>query len=633
MAAGLTPTLSVQIGFTAGTLDALAGIAWTDITSYVMEINTSAGRQHVRSQPEASTAQLTLKNIDGRFSPHNTTGAYYPNVNPMVRIRIRATYNAVTYNVFLGYVTSWKPEWPDFRNGICHIDCVDAFKLLALKELDGAYKAEVVADNPTLWWRFGETIGATTAADLSGNNLSGTYYGAPGLQSTSGLPYETNGAVDFDGQEGRVVARYGGIPNLSGSSALTVEFWFRTGVNPGLLGSIAAIGGTDATGALYTNFVFAGTTNAGLLVVGLNVTVFGSWASVQSTVVVTDNVLHHAVARFPANGGTPTLHIDGTDVSTAAHTSGALTVNGSVIVGNTNRTVATTAAFQGTLDELALYTSSLSTARISAHYTAGSSPRNAEQTGARIGFVADQIGWPAADRSIETGISQLGPARLSGSALQMFQTISDTEAGLFFIDPAGILTFYQRHHIITNAASNTSQATFGDSGSENGYRFGSDSLVLDDEDVWNEVRVSREGGIEQVVSDATSQSSYGKRTLTKSGLINNSDLEAFDNANWLLAHYKTPLTRIPELVITPERAPATLYPQALGRKLWDRVTAKRRPANSTTFSQDVLIEGIAHRIIPGQRVWETRFQLSPAETQSYWILGTSALGTDTRVAF
>lgn len=652
--AGLTPTLTVELGLTAAPLDPISGISWTAISTYVIELSCSRGRQHVRAQTEASTAQLTLKNIDGRFSPHNTTGAYYPNLNPMVRIRIRATYNAVTYDIFHGYVTSWKPSWPDLRNGICEIECVDAFKLLSLKNpLNAGYSTYITGLSPRVYYRFGENPGATTVSDSSGNSRDGytnqADTGTVVFAQAGSLVADTDGAADFGGESSVTRDAFGnrsdshqnGVVSLpvaaapTGSGAMTFAFslYLRdTGITQSIIYSHwETTGGLQiGPGGASTGDAYSITWNA--------VSTGGTSQLFQSAASISYDTSHRIVIVRASDGLTVSVYVDGTLLS-----SGSAGVSVNIPAPTTRATIGggiitdtLKPQLNGILDEFVILSSAWSASDVTTDYQKATSPLVSQASGTRIGVILDAIGWPSADRSLETGNSTLqavGDSYVTDSALASIQTVTDTEAGLFFIDPAGVATFYQRQHLLTTATSTTSQATFGDSGSELGYRFGSDSLVFDDEDIWNEIRTQRVGGIEQIASSVTSQTSYGKRTLTKTELLTVSDSEVLDNANWLLAHYKDPIHRLPDLLTTPERAPTTLYPQALGRKLWDRVTGKRRPANSSTFSQDVMIEGITHHVIPGSNIWETRFQLSAAETQAYWILGTSALDTDTRLGF
>jgi hypothetical protein len=90
---------------------------WTDITAFVMlrdQVRISnAGRTDESGSISASQLTLTLKN-DGRFTPKNSGGAYYPNLvrNTPVRLSVNATSSTgVAYNQFrfFGEVSSWPP--------------------------------------------------------------------------------------------------------------------------------------------------------------------------------------------------------------------------------------------------------------------------------------------------------------------------------------------------------------------------------------------------------------------------------------------------------------------------------------------------------------------------------------------
>lgn len=136
------PTLEISIDFAHGPLTALASNTWTDITAYVFSFTTRRGRSDALGRMEAGTATVVLDNSDRRFDPTFTTSPYYPNVVPMRKIRIRATYAAVTYDLFVGHVSSWPPDWPGGLIGTTTIQCVDAFTFFASVKLNGAYASE-----------------------------------------------------------------------------------------------------------------------------------------------------------------------------------------------------------------------------------------------------------------------------------------------------------------------------------------------------------------------------------------------------------------------------------------------------------------------------------------------------------
>ncbi len=74
------------------------------------------------AQPVICT--LMLDNSDGRFSPADSGSPYDPDFRPYKRIRIRATFNAVTYDVFLGTITSIIVN-PMLRDQFAYVTAID----------------------------------------------------------------------------------------------------------------------------------------------------------------------------------------------------------------------------------------------------------------------------------------------------------------------------------------------------------------------------------------------------------------------------------------------------------------------------------------------------------------------------
>jgi hypothetical protein len=115
------------------TLDRVSAISWDeDITEWVRSGSTDRGGQReLERTAEAGTGHLVLDNRDGRFTPFNVASPYYPDILPLRRIRIRATWDLVTYPVFQGFVESWPVTFPDEGDNIVTIQLVDGFELLA----------------------------------------------------------------------------------------------------------------------------------------------------------------------------------------------------------------------------------------------------------------------------------------------------------------------------------------------------------------------------------------------------------------------------------------------------------------------------------------------------------------------
>jgi len=240
---------------------------------------------------------------------------------------------------------------------------------------------------------------------------------------------------------------------------------------------------------------------------------------------------------------------------------------------------------------------------------------------------------PVGDQSIDLGQSSIQASTLVNvPALQHIQTVEETENGLFFMGKDGAATFFQRSRRLV-PPYNVSVATFGDSTGELPYN----DLEMDysDDKIENEVVLQRIGGSVVSVSDATSKTRYFPHTYSNTQLLNTVDTEVTDAANFRLNRRKAPALRVAQMTIMPDRSPALLWPQVLGREIGDRITVKRRPpGGGAVITQESYIEGIAHDVRPG--IWRTIFSLSPADLTTYWILNDPAasfLESTTRLSY
>jgi hypothetical protein len=122
-----------------------------DVSDQINFIQTTRGRNPLFD--EFSTGQLTLRIVDqnGDFNPTNPLSPYSPDLTPMKKVQITATYGATTYPIFSGFITSYVNTQPKDATEVAYttIQAVDAFRL--------AQNAQI-----------------TTVAGASAGNLSGT---------------------------------------------------------------------------------------------------------------------------------------------------------------------------------------------------------------------------------------------------------------------------------------------------------------------------------------------------------------------------------------------------------------------------------------------------------------------------
>ena len=111
--------------------DALVPALIVDVSSQVDRIDTKRGRNAEADQFQ--TGQLTLRIVDmnGDFNSQNTASPYYGLLDPMRKVKITATWNSVTYPIFVGYITSYNTTTPKDVGDVVYttITAVDAMRL------------------------------------------------------------------------------------------------------------------------------------------------------------------------------------------------------------------------------------------------------------------------------------------------------------------------------------------------------------------------------------------------------------------------------------------------------------------------------------------------------------------------
>lgn len=231
---------------------------------------------------------------------------------------------------------------------------------------DSPYVTAVETSEPTHWWRFSET-GGTTSADHAGFRpltTSGTATrGVPGA-----IPSDaTNLAIRFPGTS---TTRTYTTTIDDPPDVFSLEAWFRTTSLTG--GKLISRGNRQTSNSnkhdrqLYV-------TNAGAVAFGVRPN--QSRQAVISPGTYRDGSWHHAVATLSPEG--MRLYVDGalvgqrTDVVTAEHLArGYWRVGGDTVSGWPSAPSST--AFNGDIDEVAIYKRPLSAEEVAAHFATGS---------------------------------------------------------------------------------------------------------------------------------------------------------------------------------------------------------------------------------------------------------------------
>jgi hypothetical protein len=132
--------------------------------------------------------------------------------------------------------------------------------------------------------------------------------------------------------------------------------------------------------------------------------------------------------------------------------------------------------------------------------------------------------------------------------------------------------------------------------------------------------------------DATSQTAFGKRTWPSKTKFIPDTGEALDWADFNLSIYKDP-TAVLQLSYFANRDTNSLN-EMLDRDISERVTVvAANTADLSIDDRDFFIEGVRHQI-SANRLHKVTYLLSDAvQFSDFWVLNTSALGTQTRLAY
>jgi len=236
------------------------------------------------------------------------------------------------------------------------------------------YRDVIFVDNPSGYWRKGESSGVIVTDELSLNN--GVYTGGPVLGQT-GLINDADTCVDY------TPPQYANITDSSlftfndgaNDTPFSIEAWIRA---DNLSANRPIISKTEktVTGGPNNEWLL-GVRTTGDLVALVYDGVTGDnhfWESATGVIVPT--TVYHVVVTYDGNVSSGLMYINGTSISVSYAFTGSY-----VSMPNTNSNVeigarfinnsSFQAFFDGLIDEVAIYNHVLSAARVSAHYNAG----------------------------------------------------------------------------------------------------------------------------------------------------------------------------------------------------------------------------------------------------------------------
>ena len=611
------PTVRVRIGFTDGPY--VVAPTWTDVTSYVRNIQTSRGRTDDWQNFDSGNATVVLDNRDRRYDPTYAAGPYYGNLLPRRQIRIDATTDSVTYyNIFVGFIDGWPVNLTNAGfDSTVTINCYDALGLLAQDKCpDDWSDSYILSLSPTNYWKLDDTINPanipTTAGTLS--NLQLKNYGS----NTAGL---VASLVSTPTQNVDSLAR--GIPSKTVTWPISTDY--RVTTTTGYTSGAGSLWFTvnDSSGTFYLE----GNTSNKYLRIGYDATVpnlFIQFSGEAGTGTVTARRGTYSVRLAPGTAHHLAFSWTGTTYSDFAIT---ILLDG-VLITPTFVNLAgqsgppTEIQLTGGKQQVATWSgSTLTETQLRTIYQLGNNVLT-ESTSARFDRIRAQTPFSAS--LCDTPVSPAGTVAdlTPGGAFikAELQLTADSEGGELYVNKSGRIVMTSRTYFETGN-SLTNQATFGVGGIPIGTEM---SYYWSAENIRNTLEIGWAGDASYAVSDTDSVNTYG--VCQDSYDTSLSTLADVQN----LGSYLVGFGKLPRLVMSAvevnQALSAAQWATVLGLELLDRITVVVDEPVGSDLSQKQLIQQIEHDITPGD--WRTRI-LGSSRWSSYFILDTSTLdGTD-----
>lgn len=520
------------------------------------------------------------------------------------------------FSLFQGFVEDFPQDGSSPYETETALPCTDALAALANLELNSIYDSVIKADAPLVRWQLNETSGTLITDTGTGGNKPGTYVADASAFTASGLiKGSTKPFATIAGTAGVFpTPRIGTVPAVLGTigTHFAFEGWFS--------GNITSASGLDDDLTMYIEgSSFLNSLSIDVLPTEVSINFHRGLSGAGTYMAATgfnfgDGKAHHLV--FTRSFNNFQAFIDGTLAASE-------TVTGVVPPDSLTAVIGIAQSFSNskfTMGQLAIYNYTLTAAQVAAHYQAGANPWGGDYTGQRVSHVLDFGGWPDRWRWIDQGLSML-PAVDNNStpegnkALDLINNTADSEGGYVFVDSRGRVVFRARDTFFRDPASNSSQATFGDTGGDLTFDDVQFDSVVDR--IVNDITVTTAAGDVEVQDQDSITDYFLRSTSLTTFLATLTEGQAVGTA--LLFRYSQPVERIASLEVMPLGSLA-VWQQVVTREMADAITVKRTRPGGNVIDSFSVIEGVETSYDAATNEWDTVWNLSPQDSSTYMIL-------------
>jgi hypothetical protein len=240
-------------------------------------------------------------------------------------------------------------------------------------------------------------------------------------------------------------------------------------------------------------------------------------------------------------------------------------------------------------------------------------------SGARIDALLDAAAFPTSMRNVDVGDSTLqADPGTSRDLLSALATVSDSEFGAFFMDNEGIATFLSRTTLAEEA--DQTPTIFTDTGV--GLPYVNVDFAYDDTQIFNDVTVTRAGGIAQNVQSTSSIETYFIHSGSRSGILVETDQEALDQATMILQAKKDAVFRIDSISLNlKDTSDPALITAGIDLDIFNLINVTKTTPGPSSVTLELFVQGVQHDI--SNRVWTTRLLTAEPIIQAFILDSTT----------
>lgn len=220
-------------------------------------------------------------------------------------------------------------------------------------------------------------------------------------------------------------------------------------------------------------------------------------------------------------------------------------------------------------------------------------------SGERVTKLLEFAGFPTSMMAVDPGEStmQADPGGVR-TVLQAIQTIEASEFGAFFMTTTGKARFLDRTDV--SLLADVTPREYSDTPTAGQYTYSNLDFAYDDQLVLNDITVTRLGGIPQESISEESVLRYFTKSGQRSEILVQTDQEAKDQANTLLAARKNADLRIDSMTLNlaSDIDDVNTFIN-LTSDIYTLVNITKSMPGGSSVTRELFIQGVQHEVVPG----------------------------------